>query len=254
VTGTNLTSGQAIAALAAASEVALAADCAQFAVSLRNAARSMGFDQAAFGIEFQPCPGIAVRHVESSYPAEFQRVYWREKLIDVDPTVAHCKRANAPVIWSRELYDSSSEELFELAADFGLRHGLSIPVHEGAGISGMLSLARDRSMSDSELVWLQSAGLLLAHAAHVTAKRLQAGASTNGCISGLSEREIQCLRWAAAGKSNSVIAQLLEISEPTVVFHLGRIFGKLGVGTRAQAAVVAWRLGLAGSRNNYVPS
>ncbi|MFJ9207027.1 response regulator [Streptomyces sp. NPDC102264] len=55
----------------------------------------------------------------------------------------------------------------------------------------------------------------------------------------LSERERDILRQLALGLGNREIARALFISEATVKTHLGRIYGKLGVDTRAAAVAVA---------------
>jgi DNA-binding NarL/FixJ family response regulator len=55
----------------------------------------------------------------------------------------------------------------------------------------------------------------------------------------LSERERDILGQLATGRGNREIARALFISEATVKTHLGRIYGKLGVETRAAAVAVA---------------
>ena len=57
----------------------------------------------------------------------------------------------------------------------------------------------------------------------------------------LTKRESQVLDLVARGFSNKHIAQLLEISEHTVKFHVGGILGKLGAATRAEAVAIAAR-------------
>lgn len=55
----------------------------------------------------------------------------------------------------------------------------------------------------------------------------------------LSAREIEVLQMIVAGASNKEIARKLEIQEVTVKLHANRIFNKLSVRNRAQAAVKA---------------
>nr|WP_206439933.1 response regulator transcription factor [Streptomyces scabichelini] len=55
----------------------------------------------------------------------------------------------------------------------------------------------------------------------------------------LSDREHDILQQLARGLGNREIARALFISEATVKTHLGRIYGKLGVETRAGAVAVA---------------
>ncbi|MFI6085616.1 response regulator [Streptomyces sp. NPDC051217] len=55
----------------------------------------------------------------------------------------------------------------------------------------------------------------------------------------LSVRELEILRQLARGLGNRDIARALFISEATVKTHLGRIYAKLGVDTRAGAVALA---------------
>ncbi len=62
----------------------------------------------------------------------------------------------------------------------------------------------------------------------------------------LTRREIQCLKWAAIGKTDSEIATIMGISIPTIRFHLTNAGQKLSVSGRAQAVRVATSLGYIG--------
>jgi DNA-binding response OmpR family regulator len=55
----------------------------------------------------------------------------------------------------------------------------------------------------------------------------------------LGEREIECLTWAARGKTSSEIAQIIGTSKRNVDFHIETACRKLDVATRVQAAVKA---------------
>lgn len=56
---------------------------------------------------------------------------------------------------------------------------------------------------------------------------------------GLSAREVECLTWAARGKSSAEIAQIVATSKRNVDFHIETACRKLNVATRVQAAVKA---------------
>jgi len=60
----------------------------------------------------------------------------------------------------------------------------------------------------------------------------------------LTERETEALTWTARGKSRASIAELMNITTRTVVFHLKRAQKRLGAMTCTQAAVKAAMLGL----------
>lgn len=55
----------------------------------------------------------------------------------------------------------------------------------------------------------------------------------------LTRREVEILRLVAEGRTNREVAQLAWVTEQTVKFHLASIYRKLGVHSRAEAAVWA---------------
>ena len=82
---------------------------------------------------------------------------------------------------------------------------------------------------------------MAAQAAHLRALKL--GPLLLAERSDLSEREVEILGWVAQGKSNGVIAGILEIAPATVDTYLRRIFEKLGVTDRTSAAVKGVTMG-----------
>ena len=60
----------------------------------------------------------------------------------------------------------------------------------------------------------------------------------------LTPRELQVLELVADGLPNKAIAAALRVSDETVKFHLGSIFGKLGASNRTDAVRLALRRGL----------
>ncbi len=61
---------------------------------------------------------------------------------------------------------------------------------------------------------------------------------------GLTEREVEVLRFVAAGKSNPEIGEELFISPRTVTIHVSNILNKINAANRAEAATYATRQGL----------
>jgi DNA-binding CsgD family transcriptional regulator len=60
----------------------------------------------------------------------------------------------------------------------------------------------------------------------------------------LSAREKEILLWAAEGKSDAVIAEIIGVTHATIRFHMNNIFKKLQANERTLATVKAIRLGL----------
>jgi two-component system, NarL family, response regulator DevR len=71
-------------------------------------------------------------------------------------------------------------------------------------------------------------------------------ASTGGCATTISSRELAILRAVAEGHTNKSIAQELWVSEQTVKFHLRNVYRKLGLTNRTEAARYAISQGLVG--------
>jgi DNA-binding CsgD family transcriptional regulator len=57
---------------------------------------------------------------------------------------------------------------------------------------------------------------------------------------------VDCLRWAALGKTDQEIAEILARSRPTVRFHLSNATAKLNASNRSQAIFKASQLGFLG--------
>jgi DNA-binding CsgD family transcriptional regulator len=62
---------------------------------------------------------------------------------------------------------------------------------------------------------------------------------------GLSRRELEVLRWLAAGETNRQIARRLGLSPHTIERHVANIYRKIGARGRADATAYALRSGLA---------
>ncbi len=65
------------------------------------------------------------------------------------------------------------------------------------------------------------------------------GASHNHAQEQLTEREIEILKWTAAGKSADDIALILSMKKRTVHFHVANAVQKMGVSNKTAAVVQA---------------
>ena len=63
----------------------------------------------------------------------------------------------------------------------------------------------------------------------------------------LSKREVECLRWAAIGKTDREIAMIIGLSHATVRYHIHRAGEKLNSVNRAQTIFKAGQLGYLGA-------
>lgn len=232
--------------LAVISEVVTASSGDELQARMQAAARSLGFEHALFGVQIVRPHLDPLVHVSSAYPQPYQQLYAEREFVTRDPTVGFCQANTTPLIWSEEMYSEPSFEIMEESRRFGLAHGISVPVHESANSKSMLSLARDKPFDPGEALALAQGALVLANCLHVATARLVIPDLLALKAPKLTRREIEVLKWAAEGKSASVIADLLNVSQSAVNFHTMNVYRKLNVATRLQAVSKAFALGLIG--------
>ncbi|MER8640419.1 LuxR family transcriptional regulator [Mesorhizobium sp. M1365] len=179
------------------------------------------------------------------FPEEWQERYFEMGYDRIDPIIKTCRTRADAFRWSEVYNDVSTTEderrVFDEAATFGLRSGISVPLHGPDRSLAIMSFAQARNgeLQNRTIQYLQFAAL------HFHLKVSQFANSS--CIEGgpaLSPREIECLSWIASGKSSWEIGQILEISLDTVNFHVKNVLQKMDTSNRTEAAVNAIRLGI----------
>ena len=123
------------------------------------------------------------------------------------------------------------------------------PVHLPRGLVGAVFWC-SREPIGVEAVFAEQAGHLHNLAVKLVATHNEArGRPRNATVpQTLTRREVQCLRWAAAGKTDGEIGIILSLSVSTVRFHLRNAAAKLGATGRAQSIQIAAGLGFVGAR------
>lgn len=196
-------------------------------------------------------------HVETNYSAEWVQRYLDRNYVSVDPVALESQRSRLPFLWRSTLklpaYDRPVAHLvFNEAASFGLVNGLSVPIHSANGVS-MMSMAVDDPgmLKPSASAQRQTLHLLAMHYHLACERALCQPVSAPSLPSPeaprpprLSPREREVLQWVAKGKTGWEIAQILNLTERTVVYHVENAKAKLGSSSRSHAVVVALNLGL----------
>jgi LuxR family quorum sensing-dependent transcriptional regulator len=137
---------------------------------------------------------------------------------------------------------AGEREVWDAVMAWGWSNGFVLPVHGPGGYFATVSMAspeRDLNLGNENRLHLQMIATLAHERCHVLANL----ASAESALVTMSARELECLRWVAAGKTDWEIGMILSISARTVKFHVRGACAKLGARTRAQAAA---RLVLAG--------
>lgn len=164
---------------------------------------------------------------------------FKAALFDAKKTFIHTAKKcnNITLFTSSSTFDflnSEQSNLFKTLHMSDCQQGLVIPVHGAKGRSGCFVLeskTRDEPLSTTDirnLNWVMQT----AHVSYCKIRRLESKS-----IKQLTAREKQILTWVARGKSNSVIADIIGISQHTVNGYLRSIYLKTGTSDRTTAAM-----------------
>ena len=205
-------------------------------VSFREAIVSDGFTASACGCFLPSKQGPLPSFYFRDWPQEWLALYERENFVAHDYMVAEARRRIAPFTWreaGQERQKSEGEKrIWQATLDHGWADGFSVPIHGPGGYFGLVAMAgREVVLSIETRQRLH----LLAFAAHERCRALSGPRVPAEAPLGLTARELECLRWVAAGLSDTQIAPLTGISASTVKFHIEAGRNKLAAKTRSQA-------------------
>lgn len=182
----------------------------------------------------------------STYPVRWTEHYLKSHYEVLDPVIRASHQSVQPFEWGPgaagfEL-TKRQREFFDEASSFGIRCGYTIPIQDGRGpIAAVTFASRDRREGFVRSVRRNERVLqLMAISLHSHARRKLWHSSVVGGKQ-LSPREMECLLWAAKGKSAWATAKILGISDATVRFHLGNVRSKLNVTSARQAIAMLSR-------------
>lgn len=191
-------------------------------------------------------PDAADRKIAiEGYPEEWMRRYVADKLYLVDPVILCTQQMTEPFLWSdvRRLREITCPEMryLEMLEDIDLGDGLGLQVFGPNGRNGYCGLGFGEAalafepLEIREFQWVCQ----LAHLRYCTIVMGRLAKTPP-----LTPRETEVLRWVARGKSNAVIARIIGVSPHTVDAYLRRIYLKLGVFDRTNAAIRGLGVGL----------
>ena len=182
--------------------------------------------------------------VITSWPAELLAIYDQEGLMVNSPVLRRLRTSARPFLydmtrpdWSRD--DGKSALVSALFERFKMMRCAYFPTHEASGLRGAVSFAGDREpFSPAEMRELCYIAI------HVFDRLAEIRHLDTRMTDTLTDREIDCLNWTAAGKTSAEIAEILSLSEHTVNHYLNRATKKLDTVNRTQAVAKALRIGL----------
>ncbi|WP_185633603.1 LuxR family transcriptional regulator [Burkholderia stagnalis] len=204
--------------------------------SLHSIAREHGFTSVLLGLKSNKATNYENAAVWTTYAPAWRKLYQQNKLHLVDPTVSHALHHLKPLLWNQTDFRTHGEcVLYEQAAGYGLKAGITLPIHGSKGEFGLLSFASDCRLPRADMLASVSALTLTRDLAFECGLGLIPSDTLKSCKSPLTPRESECLKWLTSGKTSWEISKILICSEATVNFHVSNILKKLGVLNRQQA-------------------
>ncbi len=183
----------------------------------------------------------------SNYNHEWLEEYDNRGYYLVDPRAHACMTSMTPIFWNTEKpyldkLAKDAKRMMENAHEHKVCSGVSAPIFSFQDAKGAFSLGLSShgSLSEQEkhleLIspFVNYLGVFV-HQAMMKFLKLE---KSNATIL-LSEREKDCLCWAADGKTANEIASLLYLSESTVKYHFRHAMQKLGAKNTSQALSIA---------------
>ncbi|TCL75838.1 autoinducer binding domain-containing protein [Rhizobium sp. BK251] len=182
--------------------------------------------------------------VISSWPAELLALYDQEGLLVNSPVVRRLRNSTLPFFYdiatsTSDRDDGKGNLVSSLFERFKMQRAGYFPAHDATGARGAVSFAGDReAFTPQEMMELNYISV------HIFDRLAEIRSMDVRVTDSLTDREIDCLNWTAAGKTSAEIADILSLSEHTVNHYLNRATKKLDTVNRTQAVAKALRVGL----------
>ncbi len=188
---------------------------------------------------------LSAYSIVSNWPQEVLAKYDAMRMVRHSAGIRKLRLTTVPFTYDlREWIGESSEqmdftELLETMANHRILIGHFFPVHDALGNRGAVVWGGESvTLGRDERLMLQMISV------HIFNRLAEIGSAWKSGQVVLTEREIQCLSWTAAGKTSLEIAEILGLSEHTVNHYLNQVTRKLEAVNRTQAVVKAIRRGL----------
>lgn len=189
-------------------------------------------------------------HCVGNFPAEWNARYMERNYWADDPAFVGTLQGGVPERWSAIRNNDKKPKsaiIFEEAKECGLADGWTIPIFQMNGYKAAISVCSEKCDDDPRLLPTLHMMAIYVHGKILNLRQapyLKSALSITGKRVEVSPREVECLKWVAAGKTDWEIGEILGISNRTVHKHVERAKFKFGVPTRLQAVVTAVRLGV----------
>ncbi len=182
--------------------------------------------------------------VLNRWPAEWLKRYSSRGYVFCDPAFARVKSNPTPFFWNeldtRVLDDPKARRVMDEGSEFGLKEGFTASLITLDGQPVVWSLGGPHLE-----IGPNTRAMLTLVTSYATARAIALGQESQPDKSiVLSPREREALQWAAEGKNDWEIGEVMNISEHGADKHMRSVSAKLGAISRTQAVAEAIRRGL----------
>ena len=233
-------------ATARLTETILGNDERDLAETLGTIATDIGLSHISY-VRLSPdkSPDMCLLVAIVTYSRLWQHRYFVKKYMSHDPVISYGRESDQPFDWaSLPVDDPATKAFFADALNHSVgRNGLTIPLRNRRGVCALVSFTSDLSKEEWEayktanMAKLKLLSVLIDSASHINFKLPAFQVH-------LSNREEQCLLWAARGKTYQEIAEILGLAFGSVKTHLDAARHKLRCMNLTHAAAVAFATGL----------
>lgn len=233
-------------------EIIDATEPATLFAALQRARARMGFDHFALNYDLYAQQADNTPFLLHDYPDAWAKIYVEFKLAGRDPVRRACDKSITGFAWhdlSRLIPLSNGDrQMLSIGQDVGLANGFTVARHLPGEASGSCSFAvrlLDR-LPQGMLLAAELIGALALAAARrmVIVDPLLASPQ-------LTDRQRECVLWAARGKTAYETGLIMGISMETVVQHLKLARARCNAHSRQQLTIAALFHGFIGFRDIF---
>jgi DNA-binding CsgD family transcriptional regulator len=202
--------------------------------------RQIGFAGTACGAWAGIGRNRKVRFFFVDWPRDWLEFYEKNGFAEHDVLLIEARRRVSSYWYSETIgrfkLNEKQKRFYEAGVAYGWNDIFCVPIHGPGSMQGLVTMGTHKALTLSAV---ERAVLdIMARAVWERCRTSEGFGMFDPDRAQLSAREIECLQWAAVGKSDADIAKLVGIKTATAHFHIEQAKKRLGVKTRVEAVAV----------------